>query len=235
MLELSQQFAELGKELHGPGDNQAALERMVQLAVKHIEACAGASITVLAGGRGRSLAASGPVASQADALQYEIGEGPCIGSAQRDEDYLLFDVDGDPRWPRFCEALREETSIRSVLSLRLVAGDSAALNLFAEQPGAFTDDDIDLATVFAAHASSLVALHEAEEQAANLETALRTSREIGAAIGVLMAHHKITQDEAFALLRAASQGLHRKLRDIASDVVQTGTLPDLPTPNHETR
>jgi hypothetical protein len=36
----------------------------------------------------------------------------------------------------------------------------------------------------------------------------------------------VTQDDAFSLLRTASQTLHRKLRDVASEVVATGTLPD---------
>jgi hypothetical protein len=45
-----------------------------------------------------------------------------------------------------------------------------------------------------------------------------------------MAHHKVAQDDAFTLLRVASQGLHRKLRDIAVEVVETGTLPDPSTP-----
>jgi hypothetical protein len=48
------------------------------------------------------------------------------------------------------------------------------------------------------------------------------------AVGVLMARYKITEDEAFAMLRVASQALHRKLRDVAAEVTQTGTLPDLP-------
>jgi GAF domain-containing protein len=228
MMELSQEFAELGKELHGSGDNETALERIVQLAVKHIDGCSGASITVVRGNRGRSLATSDPIAARADALQYEMAEGPCLRGAEQNANYLLFDVAKESRWPRFCATLVENTPIRSALSFPLVAEDSATLNLFAEQPGAFSDDDIDLATVFAAHASSLVALHEAEDQAANLEAALESSREIGAAIGVLMAHRKVTQDEAFALLRATSQTLHRKLRDVASEVVETGTLPDLP-------
>jgi AmiR/NasT family two-component response regulator len=83
--------------------------------------------------------------------------------------------------------------------------------------------------VIAAHASSLVALSASEDRVANLETALESNREIGAAIGVLMAHHKVTHDEAFALLRSASQRMHRKLRDVASEVVETGTLPELST------
>jgi GAF domain-containing protein len=230
MLELSQEFAVLARELHGPGDNEAALQRMAQLAAKHIDACTSASITVVRGNRARSLATSDPIAARADALQRELAEGPGLLSGEQNADYLLFDVAEESRWSRWCAALAETTPIRCVLSLPLVAGHSAALNLYAERPGAFTDDDVNLATVFAAHASSLVALQEAEDHAANLETALQTSRVIGAAVGVLMAHHKIAQDDAFTLLRVASQGLHRKLRDIAVEVVETGTLPDPSTP-----
>jgi len=43
-----------------------------------------------------------------------------------------------------------------------------------------------------------------------------------------MAHRKITHEHAFDLLRSASQNLHRKLRDVAAEVMETGTLPDLP-------
>jgi hypothetical protein len=226
VVQLSHEFAQLGKELRGEGDNNAALQRMVQLAVKYIEPCTGASITVVERGVGRSLATSDAPAARADVLQYELDDGPCLRSAERDQNYLLFDVTTDARWPRFCAALAEQTAYRCVLSFQLEVQDSAALNLFAEQPGAFSDDDVDLAAVFAAHTTSLVALHEAEDHAAHLEVALQTNREIGAAIGVLMAHHKVTQDDAFALLRTASQSLHRKLRDVASEVVATGTLPD---------
>ncbi|HEY3629356.1 MAG TPA: GAF and ANTAR domain-containing protein [Jatrophihabitantaceae bacterium] len=226
VVQLSQEFAQLGRELRGEGDNHAALQRMVQLAVKYIEPCAGASITVVRGNSGHSLATSDSVAARADALQYELDEGPCLRSAERDQNYELYDVADDVRWPRFSAALLEHTPYRCVLSFQLEAQDAAALNLFAERPAAFSDEDVDRATVFAAHATSLVALHESEDNAAHLQIALENSREIGAAVGVLMAHHKVTQDAAFALLRQASQTLHVKLRDVAAEVVSTGTLPD---------
>lgn len=66
------------------------------------------------------------------------------------------------------------------------------------------------------------------DQAANLQVALLTSRQIGAAIGILMAVHRVTEDAAFGMLRRASQGRHHKLRDVAEDVIHTGWLdPDL--------
>jgi hypothetical protein len=71
-----------------------------------------------------------------------------------------------------------------------------------------------------------LALESAEAMIANLRTALATSREIGAATGILMATRKLDQDAAFALLVRASQVTNRKVRDVAADVALTGTLPD---------
>ncbi|MFL6163734.1 MAG: ANTAR domain-containing protein [Jatrophihabitantaceae bacterium] len=228
MIELAQEFGELGSEIHGEGDNDAALRRLVQLAVKHIPSCVWASITVLKGKQGRSIAYTDDIAAQADQLQYECGEGPCLQAAADNNDYLLFDVERETRWPSYTAAVLERTPVRSVLSMQLPAEEAAALNLFADQAAAFGEDDLTMATVFAAHASTLVALYETEHDNENLHTALDSSRRIGAAIGVLMAIHKVTEDQAFDLLRTASQLLHRKLRDIASEVVETGALPDLP-------
>lgn len=67
-------------------------------------------------------------------------------------------------------------------------------------------------------------LTRALDQAANLEVALHSNRDIGTAIGILMTLHLVTQEEAFAMLRTASQHGHRKLRDLANDVIFTGSL-----------
>ncbi|WP_211255428.1 ANTAR domain-containing protein [Actinocatenispora sera] len=52
-----------------------------------------------------------------------------------------------------------------------------------------------------------------------------TSRQIGSAIGILMSAYTITNEQAFRLLRATSQNLNRKLRDVARDVTDPGELP----------
>jgi len=225
MLELAQEFAALGAELHGDGDNDAALRRMVELAAKEVPACEWASITHLRRGNAQTLAYSDVVAARADQLQYDLSEGPCLQAAEDGQDYAIFDVEHEQRWPRYTAALLEKTPVRSVLSFDLPAQQRAALNLFSDRAGAFDDDSVDLGAIFAAHISTAVALYEAEERAGNLQTALDSNRQIGAAIGILMAHRRVTQETAFELLRAASQRLHVKLRDIADDVVHTGTLP----------
>lgn len=69
------------------------------------------------------------------------------------------------------------------------------------------------------------ALAAARKKIANLEVALRTSRMIGTAIGILVERYKLSPDSAFALLVQASQHTHRKVHDIAIDLVYTGEIP----------
>ena len=57
------------------------------------------------------------------------------------------------------------------------------------------------------------------ENVAQLEAALVASRVIGAAVGILMASRNVGQDEAFAILRAASSRNNVKLRDLAETIV----------------
>ena len=62
------------------------------------------------------------------------------------------------------------------------------------------------------------------EHAAHLEVALKTARTIGAAVGIIMALLHVSEVEAFALLRKASNDGNRKLRVVAQEVVRTGCL-----------
>jgi hypothetical protein len=78
--------------------------------------------------------------------------------------------------------------------------------------------------LLATHGALAVAAAYALERVGNLEVALASNREVGVAMGVLMNQHKITREQAFDLLRIASQHGHRKLVEIATEVADTGTL-----------
>jgi hypothetical protein len=52
-----------------------------------------------------------------------------------------------------------------------------------------------------------------------LETALRSAREIGAAVGIVMERYGLDNAAAFAYLTRLSQADNRKLRDIAAELV----------------
>jgi vacuolar-type H+-ATPase subunit I/STV1 len=66
---------------------------------------------------------------------------------------------------------------------------------------------------------------EHRAKVAGLEYALTGSRQIGTAIGIVMSRYRVTNDHAFDLLRWVSQNGHRKLREVADDVILTADLP----------
>ena len=68
-----------------------------------------------------------------------------------------------------------------------------------------------------------------EEHAAHLTEALRLSRKIGAAVGIVMADLKVGELAAFEILSRFSQDTNRKLSDIAHEVVDQGTARSLLT------
>jgi len=58
-----------------------------------------------------------------------------------------------------------------------------------------------------------------QAHAAEMDVALKSSRTIGAAIGLIMASRNVSEKEAFEILRTASQNSNRKLRELAADLV----------------
>jgi hypothetical protein len=66
------------------------------------------------------------------------------------------------------------------------------------------------------------------EHAAHMEEALRSSRKIGAAIGVVMAGRKVSEEVAFEALVRASNNTNRKGPRHRGRGVRTGDVSDLP-------
>jgi len=111
------------------------------------------------------------------------------------------------------------------------AGTVGAFVCKAPDPSA-SEDHAEIARVLVAAATEAISREQravkAEQDVENLQIALRSNRDIGTAMGILMSVQLITQDEAFDVLRRASQHGHRKLRDVAVDVIFTGALEMLP-------
>ena len=66
--------------------------------------------------------------------------------------------------------------------------------------------------------------HSLQEEIVQLRQALESNRDIGAATGIVMSRFRLTRDQAFDALRTVSQRQHRKLRDVADEVLTSGTL-----------
>ncbi|MEW1952963.1 ANTAR domain-containing protein [Terrabacter sp. NPDC080008] len=120
-----------------------------------------------------------------------------------------------------------------MLSYRMhleAAGIIGGLNIYAEKTRAFGERDLAEGLLLVTHAAQALAASHLRGGAHNLERALASNRDIGTAIGVLMAPHKLGREQAFDLLRIASQNTNRKLNEVARDVIDTGTI-DV-TPGH---
>lgn len=167
-----------------------------------------------------------------DGLQYRSRQGPCPEASTGDVVVTVEDLETDPRWPSFSQPCARGFGVRSMLAatLALPAKERGALTFYASHPAAFGDSDVAVAALLAPFVALVVRHQTHGQEMANLETALTTSRQIGTALGILMAQQAVTSEEAFAMLRTSSQTLNRKLRNVADDVVYTGDLPPGPPP-----
>ncbi len=111
----------------------------------------------------------------------------------------------------------------SIASFRLfIEGDTmGALNLYSTATDAFDEADRALGAVFAVHAA--VALDHAHTED-GLERKAASRDIIGQAKGIVMARSGVTEDEAFDMLRRASQRLNIKLTAVAEQVATGSTL-----------
>ncbi len=217
----------------GPVTAADTATAIIGLGVTSIPGVEQASISEGRNGRFRTLASTGAMATGGDLIQYELRSGPCVDAITDNAVYRTGDVAADTRWPEFGQRATTETGTRSMLSYRLYFENdldrATGLNLYSTQPDAFTDTAHTVGTVLATHSARVLQTATARDQAAHLTQALDSNREIGTAMGIIMAIHKVTREDAFALLRMASQNGNRKLLHIATDVVDTGIL-ELPTP-----
>jgi len=224
-VELAFQFRDLGDHINSGGGPAVALHRLVELARQYVPGADWAAVT-RAGTAPRTLAASDETAREIARIQLETGQGPYLDAADEGGAIQTPDLKNEARWPDFVKRALLETPVRSVLTFPLSEEQPpTALNLYAGAANAFPDEAIDAASLFAAHAQLAVMHLNAAAKSANLAEALTTSRQIGMALGILMAVHKITAEHAFDLLRNTSQQLQRKLRDVAQEVTETGSLP----------
>jgi transcriptional regulator with GAF, ATPase, and Fis domain len=215
-------FASIAAQLREGRSVVATYELIVDTAPRVIEGCDRAAIGILEGDRFRTGASSDDVMRAIDKIQNELGEGPCLEASTDEVSQLDNDITTNATWPRLARRVVAETPVRSMLAIPLVLNGQrgGALNIFADRTHAFTQDSIETGAILAAFASVAICAARQAERADQLQQGLATNREIGAAIGILMASRGMTSDEAFAVLSQASQRLNRKLRDIAVGIVR---------------
>ena len=220
-------FASLASIIYAADDFYEVYRAIVNAAPVLVTACDHASIMLRQNGRFLTAAASSEVARQIDRVERELHEGPCVDAILEEAAQVDADLTEDSPWPELADRVLDQTTVRGMAGFRLMAGEEkvGALNFFSETPGALTGEAIDQASVLAAFASVAILAVHSQEQAATLKSGLQSNREIGKAIGLLMAFHKVGDDEAFDILRKTSQDLNVKLPTIAGEVVAYHNKP----------
>jgi AmiR/NasT family two-component response regulator len=99
------------------------------------------------------------------------------------------------------------------------ADSYGVLNLYSEQPHAYSGEDLLTAEALAAHLA--VAVSNGRELD-HRGVAIVNRTLIGQAEGILMERYKVTAEQAFAMLRDQSQRTNRKLARIAEELTSTG-------------
>jgi len=218
-----EQFAELAMSLHDL-DVEATLSEIVELARVTLD-CDQAGVHERVGRTLHNVAATQSAVARADALQNELGEGPCLDAAWQFDTFVVENLHTDPRWPRFAEHA-PSLGLGAVLSVRLADDEQTlgALNLYSVQPRHFDSEAVSLAHVFGRHAGIALSTARRDE---GLRRSVDARHRVGLAQGILMERFGLSSEQSFAVLRRYSQDNNVKLRDVADQIITTRELPDV--------
>ena len=217
-------MSELAGSLEGIDDLAPYLDRLVAAVNANIDGCDAVGVTVVMDDRPRTAAYTTAGTLEIDAVQYSVGDGPCLDAFRNGRENLVDFAGGEERWPAFMEGC-DVGDVQSLLALPLESGGRrfGALNLYGYERHAFDHTDLVLVRMAAARAADALAaavqVAGAREVAAQMEQAMASRAVIEQAKGVLMGRHSISEIVAFELLRRQSQEQNLKLRVLAAQLV----------------
>lgn len=160
-----------------------------------------------------------------DKIQQRHLEGPCLTAAWDEKTVHVPDMEAEERFPDYRRDALAETPIRSIMAFQLfIAGESlGALNIYAEEPQAFSAEARTLGLIFAAHSSVAWNSARRDEQ---FQRALSSRDVIGQAKGMIMERYRVDAVQAFEVLRKLSQDSNVPLLQIASELVENRSNGD---------
>jgi transcriptional regulator with GAF, ATPase, and Fis domain len=221
---LAARFAEISDDLLRDPSEEVTFEAVVRRAVDVVPGCDACSVTLRKRRRqAETVASTDPAVDTLDAAQYSLGEGPCLTAAFEQGLVVSADAAHDGRWPQW-SSRAGDLGVGSALAIRLHTQRETlgALNLYSRTRHAFDDEAVDIAVIFAAHATHAMAK---ARLVTGLHTAMESRHSIGIAQGVLAVRYGITYERAFEVLHRYSNDTNTKLRDVAALVIEQRNLP----------
>src|SRR3954452_24232854 len=222
--ELSAVFARMSGLLLSEETVETALGLLSSLAQETVPGSSGAGVSIIDERDRRSSGATDQRVLNADDLQYELGEGPCLTAAAERRLIRIDDLADDSRWPRWSSAARS-LGLRAAMSAPLVAGNSTlgAIKVYADQPRVFGARSEELLGLFAAQAAILVAHVQPQDRGKRLSQDMRNAFRgrdvVNMAKGVLMGRNGVDEESALAHLLARSEQEGTTVAEAAEAVV----------------
>jgi GAF domain-containing protein len=223
-------FAELTKINASQHPLNDVLARTVELAKSVLRVPIEASLTLIDSEEATTPAFTGQVAMDLDETQYKLGYGPCLAAAEAGQLVSIPDMAAEGRWPQFTADART-SGVRSSLSVPLPVQRQVigALNLYSPDQQSFGHEVTALAEKFGDYAAVAIAhttlYLSASELAEQMTQSMRSRATIEQAKGILMGQRRCDSDEAFNILVGLSQHTHRKLRDVATALIEHTLAP----------
>jgi GAF domain-containing protein len=224
--ELTTVFAHLHAMLLSQADAGAAVGKLADLAQQMTQGAAGAGVSLLdANGTRTSTGSTDAAVAAADALQYELGAGPCLSAWATGAPQQVDDTTAETRWADW-SAAAAESGIRSVLSAPLIHQGRAlgAMKVYATTPCAFGKTEQQRLGLLAEAAATLLGSAQPVEAPArlseSLQTALGTRERIALAAGVLMARDHLAPEAARRVLLEQARAQDRRVVDVATGVLE---------------
>jgi putative methionine-R-sulfoxide reductase with GAF domain len=202
-----------------------AVEKLAQVARDMVPSAVGAGASLMDDSGSRiSTATTDRIATIADELQYELGQGPCISAWATSSVQRLDDTQTDTLWPRWSSGARD-LGIRSVVSAPMVfrGGVIGALKVYSTSPSAFTEDDERRLVLLSAAAATLLGVASGPDASRRLSeslaAALSDRKAVETATGILMERHHVDLEPARYMLIELSRTDTEPLADVARKVL----------------
>lgn len=227
--DLTSVFARIQGMLLSQESAEAAATQLARAARDLIDSAAGAGVSLLdESGRRTTTAATDRLVEAADAIQYELDQGPCLSAWATESLQRVDDTATDTRWPDWSRAAAA-SGIASVLSTPVLHRDRClgAMKIYATAAGAFSTREEHQLVLLASAAGTLLGAAQGRDAPHRLSESMRKAladrTAVETATGMLMERHSADHESARRMLIDASREQGRALAQVARRVVEGTT------------
>lgn len=222
-----QTLSRFAKVLPAQYDLELALVELTESVTAVLGLC-GSGVTMAEDGRLRFVAAVSQASGELERIQEQRQSGPCRDAYDSGDVVRVHDVRLESsRWPEFAAAA-SRLGVAGVAGIPMRLADQVigALNLYAPEPRAWSEEDLAAAAVLADVATSYVInaskMRQQEQLSEQLQEALESRVVIEQAKGITAQRRGATVEQAYELMRAHARSHNASMREVAEAIVGVG-------------